>query len=449
VVGQVWLIGQLAIGAFLIVSMSVELARRPILVVYGLLGLYAWSLVQTGELVSTRIAGFNVSVIDVANMIVFGATLIRLRRGPHGWQWALLAAVALTIYAALRGAISLGDAALLGFRAELYFLLPALFVSTLPRSIIPRVLRGTVLLGVALAVVAVARWIGLTIGLAPQVSGGVYAIERVINAQAALWVSLAAIAGWSAMLQKTLVERRWMTWLVTGLTLAVVLFSQHRSVWVATLIMLAVALVGTRRRWFTKAAIVIVAAVGVLSIASLGLDDVGVVGDSLAAAASNVGTWEWRQQRWVDVWATHAARGVQAIVFGTGYGYSWVSGAVGVWEVSPHNGYVQIAVRLGLLGAVLVFLPHLAILARLWSTTAPGGRVFWLWIVGTLVFYIPYSATPLTGVVLGASLAMLPAGRAHAAVDEALEPTATWYGRSSPATGVSLAGNPSRRHRPS
>lgn len=411
---QLWAMGQLAVGAILIAALSVELARRPIVIAYGLLGLYAWSLVYTGELMATRIAGLHVDVIDVVNIIAFGATLIRMRRGPRRWQWALLGAVVLTVYAALRGAIDLGGTALLGFRAELYFVVPALFVATLSRSMISRVVRAIVVLGVVLAVIAVGRWIALATGLAPLASSGAYAIERVINSTSALWVSFASIAGLMALLKKCYGVRRWVSSVVTGPTLLVVLFSQHRSVWVAAVTMLAVALIGTRQRWYMKAAMIIAASVGVLGIASLGPDDVGVVGESLAVAASNVGTWEWRLQRWEDVWTAHAARGVPAIIFGTGYGYAWVSGAVGVWEVSPHNGYLQIAVRLGLLGAILVFWPHLAVLLKLWSATDAVSRVLWLWIIGSLVYYVPYSANPLTGVVLGASVVLLLVDRESA-----------------------------------
>ena len=407
--------GQLGIGLLVIAALSVELARRPYVMASGLLGVYAWSLLYTGELESRRVLGINVDVIDVFYVIAFGAALIRMRRGPSRWQWALLGAMMLTIYSALRGAIDFSGAALLGFRAELYFIIPALFVTTLPKSMIPRVARAVVALGVVLAVVAVGRWVALALGLwSPPMVSGTYAIERVINSSSALWVGFAGIAGLVALLQKSGGVRRWVIWAVTGLLMAVVVFLQHRSVWVATVTMLAIALIGSRRRWYMKTAMAIAASVGVLTIASLGPDDAGVVGDSLAAASANVSTWEWRLQRWEDVWATHAARGVPAILVGSGYGYSWVSGAVGVWEASPHNGYLQIAVRLGMFGAVLVFMPYLVVLATLWSARATVDRVTWLWIVGTLVYYVPYAANPLTGVVLGASLIVLEAGRENA-----------------------------------
>ena len=410
-VAQALQLAQLGLGAFVIAALAIELARRPILVLYGILAAQAWSLLTNVELESTRVFGINVDVIDVVYVIALGAALIRMRRGPRRWQWALLGAMALTMYGALRGAIELGGGALLGFRAELYFVIPALFVTTLPRSMIPRLVRTVSLMGVALAVIAVGRWLALALGVwSPPTASGMYAIDRVINSSSALWVAFAAIAGVVALLREGRGGRPSMMWAATGLTLAVVLFAQHRTVWLSTVAMLAIALVITRRRWIGRASMAIAAAVVVVGIATLGPDDAGVVGDSLAVASSDVRTWEWRLQRWGDVWWTHAARGVPALIVGSGYGYAWVSGTVGVWEASPHNGYLQIAVRLGALGAAFIFVPYLVALATLWSARPAQDRIVWLWIVGTLVYYIPYSATALTGVVLGASLVLVTGG---------------------------------------
>ena len=410
---QLWSMVQLGGGALVIAALAVELARRPIMIVGATLAVYAWTLVSTSELTSTRIAGISVNVVDVVNVVALAAALIRMRRGPLRWQWALLAVVVLVVIGALRGAIQLGDAALLGFRSELYFVIPALIVTTIPRSSMPRIVRMIVVLGSAIAVVAVGRWIALAMGLSltPLAASSGYAIERVINSASSLWIALAVVSYATWLLHEHADGRRWMIWAASGFTMLVVLFSQHRSVWLATAAMLALGVVVTRRRWFMKMGIVTAAALGIVAIASLGPDDVGVAGDSLAMAASDDRTWVWRIERWQAIWATHEARGAPAVLFGSGYGYAWLTGAVGVWEASPHNGYLQIAVRLGLLGAILVYVPHLVVLVNLRSATDASSRVVWLWIVGTLIYYVPYSATPLTGVVLGAAVALLQAER--------------------------------------
>jgi len=405
VVSQIAQLLQLGIAAFVIVALMVELARRPLAMVVALLGVHAWSLLF--GLPYARVAGIGISPDDVVNFIALGAAVIRMRRGPRGWQWALLVAVALIVYATLRGLVQLGDDALLGFRLELYFVVPALFVATLPASAGTRVVRSVVLFGAVIAFIAVVRWVLLAIGAGQGgfMGGGDYAVSRVINSSAALWVAFACVAGAVSLLERGTSRGRWKLQALTAITFVVVVLAQHRSVWVAAAVMLAVALVVTRRRWLEKAAIVVIAGVAVAVIEVAGLGTAGPVAESLAFAASNTHTWEWRLERWVDVWSTHAERGVEAVVLGSGYGYGWVSGVVGTWEASPHNGFLQIAVRIGLLGALLVFAPYVLALRRLPTFGGGVARVLWLWVIGALVYYVPYSGNMLTGVLLGAAVA--------------------------------------------
>jgi O-antigen ligase len=406
---QVLQMAQLGVAAMLMVVLSVELARRPIVLVLALLGLYGWTLITDAEMASVRVMGISISAIDSVNVVAFGASLIRMRRGPRGWQWALLAAVGLILFFALRAALQFGDAALLGFRSELYFVVPALFVSTLPPQSIARVVRVVALLGVTLAAFSVFRWVALAMGiqLTPLAASSGYLVQRVIDSSSAIWIAFAGVLGVASLLGSQARSARWRILGLTGLAFTVVLLAQHRSVWVATAVMVSAALVVTRRRWFMKAAVVVTGLLAVVAIEGIGLGNVGVVGESLALAASDARTWEWRLERWGVVWSTHAARGVEAILFGSGYGYGWVSGAVGVWEVSPHNGYLQIAVRIGLLGASLVFMPYALSAIRLVSSTNVASRAVWLWVLGSLIYYVPYSASPLTGVALGAAVVLL------------------------------------------
>ena len=407
-------------------AVMVESARRPMVIVYAMLGVYAWSLVRTTPFPTTSVVGISVNVIDVVQAIAFGAALVRLRRGPRAWQWALLVVVALIVTGALRGALHLGNTAMLGFRAELYFVVPALFVSTLAAGDAKRVVRAVVIFGGSLAALAIVRWLMLAAGftLTPLASSGGLGVERVINSSATLWVAFAGVVGVAVALRKVHGRRPWSLWVLTGATLGVVLFAQHRSVWIAVAVMFALALVTVRKRWYTKAGVVIVAVIFVVVIEGRGLGDVGVVGESFAAAASDARTWEWRVERWATVWDTHAARGFTSIMVGSGYGYGWTTGALGVWEASPHNGYLQLAVRIGLLGALLVVLAYAAVLRGLSRRAAATEHAVWLWTVGSLVYYIPYSADAVTGVVLGTALTMIRAERRAKTEQHAL--TQSW-----------------------
>ena len=357
--------------AFVLATMIVEFARRPIVIVYALLAVHFWQLLAAVP--SARLFGVGFGPIDVVNLIAFGATLIRMRR-PRGLQWPLLAATAMVIVAVARAVLAFGTGnALLGFRAELYFFVPALFASTLRPADVTATLRAVWRFGFWMAVVAASRWFllafGIDVGPAPSADG--YEVARVINAGATLGVGVAAAMGtWQWLHDRV---GAWYRPLVIIGMLSVVLFAQNRSVWVATAVMLLVVFLGARVRLWARTGVTLALATSIVLVELLGLGSTGTVGDSLGYAASNADTWAWRLQRWQDVWSTHAARGPLAVAFGSGYGHAWVTGAVGVWQASPHDGYIQIAVRIGLIGALLLFGTYAIVLARLGRSARHGG----------------------------------------------------------------------------
>jgi len=348
-----------------------------------------------------RLMGIGFSVIDAVNLIALGAAAIRLRR-PHGYQWPLLGFTALLFYQVTRAFLTFGqDETMLGFRAELFYIVPALLASTLKRKHFEPALRAIWCFGLSAAMIAAARWFllafGFDVGNAPSIGG--YEVARVINSGATLGVAAAAVMGFRRWLNDE--STPWFLPFVSLGMLAVVLFAQHRSVWVATSIMLALVIARTRVKLLLRAGIIVSLVGAVVLVEAFGLGVSGEVAESLTYAASNNGTWEWRVQRWQDVWHTHAARGPEAIIFGSGYGYSWVTGTVGVWEASPHNGFIQIAVRMGLVGAALLFGTYLSLLFRLARQQLPLTDLFFTLTVGVLVFFVPYSGSPFSGLLLG------------------------------------------------
>lgn len=397
----------LGLGAFAILVMAVEFARRPLVIAYGLLAVHFWQLLAAVP--SLRISGVGFGPVDAVNLVAFGATAIRMRR-PRGLQWPLVAVAAMVLVAVARAVLTFGTGnALLGFRAELYFIVPALFASTLKAHEVAGVLRGLWRFGFWMAVVAAARWFllgfGIDVGPAPNPDG--YEIARVINAGATLTVGAAAAMGTRRWLHDK--TARWYTPFVILGMLLVVLLAQNRSVWVATTAMLIVVFAGATGRVWLRAGAALALGGSVVLVELLGLGATGTVAGSLAYAASNTGTWTWRLQRWQDVWSTHAARGPGAIVFGSGYGHAWVSGAIGVWQVSPHDGYIQIAVRIGLVGAVLLFGTYAFVVARLGRRVDTPSRIVQVLTVGVLVYCVPYSYDIWTGLLLGASVALVMA----------------------------------------
>lgn len=401
-----WPLFQLFAAGLFLAAVTLHLVRRPLILLYLLL--IVQFLVAGGLMpeISTRVMGVAIGPVDVINMMLLAAAILRMKCGPTGLQWALLGAMGLVIYGTFSGFLRLGDAAMLGFREELYFLVPALFVSTISMQSLPEVVRAIVWFGVGLAVLAVLRWIGI----APTPEWGFdhgYLIDRVIPSNAALWVALGALGAVYAVFDAH--RQRFIAhpWIVAALCLAVVLFTQHRSVWVASAVMLTIVFLITQHRASIKVAVVLAAGITVALIELLDLGHGGAATESLARAASNVSTWEWRLEQWGAAWETHSARGWGAILLGSGYGFGWQTGIVGDWEVPPHNGYLQIAIRIGLLGAFLVFLPYYLALRQLLYTGDFTSRVLWLWTIGILIFYIPYSVNMLTGAIFGTMIAAL------------------------------------------
>lgn len=395
----------LAVGVFF-GAITLHLLRRPIVLLYLLL---AVQFLVAGHLmpeISARVMGVAIGPVDVINMIMLAVAILRMKRGPSGLQWALLGAIGLIIYGTLTGFLRLGDAAMLGFRAELYFLVPALFVSTISVHSLPKVVRAIVWFGAGLGALAVFRWVGVVPAPEAQFAGD-YLIERVITSSAALWVAFAALGAVFTLFHPRGKRATGYPWYLSALCLPVVLFTQHRSVWVASAVMLAMVFLITQQRTSLKVAAVLMAGIAVTLIELLDLGHGGTATESLAYAMSNLATWEWRIERWGNIWETHAARGWGAIFLGSGYGYGWVTGSLGTWEVSPHNGFLQIAVRIGLVGAFLVFLPYYFALRTLLISGDSTSRLLWLWSIGVLVYFIPYSGDMLTGVILGAAIAAL------------------------------------------
>lgn len=402
-IGQVLRLAELGVGAFLLAALSVELGRRPIILVYALLSVHFWELVA--GVPSFRLAGIGVSPVDAVNTIAFGAAFIRMRR-PRGLQWLLLGVTFLILLAVVRAVFTFGvGEALLGFRAELYFMVPALLASTLTPEQLPRALQAVWRFGLVTAGLAAARWLaqplGYDLGYAPDPSG--YEIPRIINAGSAFGVATAAVFGVWRWINREATTWR-LTWTSLGL-LGVVLFAQHRSVWVATAVMLVLVFAFSNMQLRKRVLLVVALLSLVVGIEAFGLGAESEAAESLAYAASNSGTWEWRVQRWQDVWQTHSARGLGAVVFGSGYGYSWVSGAVGLWEASPHNGYIQIAVRVGLVGALMLFGTYLRVIGRLGRSRRSVSKMLLIAAVGVLVYFVPYSGNAFSGLLLGLAVA--------------------------------------------
>ena len=157
-------------------------------------------------------------------------------------------------------------------------------------------------------------------------------------------------------------------WVILSMLL-VVLFAQNRSVWVVTAAMLLIVFVGTKARLWLRASVAI-AIVPSLPWSTSGPGHTSAIGDSLGHAGRTPARGLATGTMARSVGHACGARPV-GDPFRSGYGHAWVSGAVGVWEASPHNGFIQIAVRIGLIGALLLFGTYAAVLFALAGSKTP------------------------------------------------------------------------------
>lgn len=144
-----------------------------------------------------------------------------------------------------------------------------------------------------------------------------------------------------------------------------VLLTQHRSVWAAALAgILAIAISAGAR---VRIRLLAVGLTGILAMTVfIALGVFGPVADILLESYSNTGTYDARQTSWTALIDQTLQSGDPArILFGSpmGTGYGRFEGE-GRWvEFAPHNWYVSVFLRTGLVGLFALVILLLAILA--------------------------------------------------------------------------------------
>jgi hypothetical protein len=119
----------------------------------------------------------------------------------------------------------------------------------------------------------------------------------------------------------------------------------------------------------------------------------------LAESASNDSTWQWRVTGWVQLIDRLHGVGDWLLGLPFGSGYDRLMGGV-VTDVHPHNFYVLMLLRVGLLGLVLLLVIVLASLRACGRTTSVG-LLMWLLAAGEVIYSLTYEPTLPDGLLLG------------------------------------------------
>lgn len=384
------------------------------------------------------LVGFRVSASDVVGVALIVAAIARFLRQDalSGGQWALLVYGLLVLLGIVGGAGEFGaGAAVNEARKYVSFTGAALYGTTIQLTPATRswIARAWVRLGVLVLVVVVLRWslfftgIGITaLGVVDDMRV-IPSFETLVLLQAvviAVWTLVAVRepgtgAAWSSGSPPAVpaMPAHRLAWFA-GAGAAAVLLLQHRTLWaelalVAVLLLVRVPSVG--RRLLVWGTVGIVAATG-LSLLVLGEGTETLVMDDLSDSASNVDTFSWRVEGWFDLYESQGPEDPQEWLLGRPFGGGFpriVSGRL--VDVSPHNFYLELLLRVGVLGLAVFLGVHAVAIVRLWRSRGgtPALRDDALAVI--LVISLVQNATshPLVdqGLPLGLALAAVAAGR--------------------------------------
>jgi hypothetical protein len=355
--------GILALAALAGFALAVGLVRRYPPAGIGLASLViltVWEVPMSTALVT--FAGLAVTATDIVTLTLFVVGVLelkQLRTNLQGWfmPWLLLGTlIALSL---LRGAMTYGlGQATNEARLELWFY----FAMTWALATRPdRLKLHTVSLVLGWMLVLVAFYHGLKQGLGSPTTrpvvirpDGSWGPNRILVAgQAAL---LLLCAGTVFLKSADLaIGRPRFTW-SSLVFLGVVLLSQHRSVWIGGAVGMAAVLIsakaGGTRGGARSRAFALLAVVGGLVVAVWVF---GRAGSEAVDSVTSSATFGWRAAGWQTLVSDAIARGPAAIAIGEPYGNGFVR-TIGqdTTGVQPHNWYVQIFLRLGIIGLMVL-----------------------------------------------------------------------------------------------
>jgi hypothetical protein len=360
---------------------------------------------------------FRISTNDLLFLVLLAAAvarLLRLRRLTPS-QRLLVTFFLLLAWSLFRGielyalTSSVNEA-----RRFLRFSAAALYFSTVePKSAVLSRL-GALWLAAALALGAITllRWIGHAVGLYGGFFGNADDL-RVVPATAALVIGMGVLIALPLLRSRTLGPPRF----IAPVLFVFVVLLQHRSVWIVTGAGILY-LVLRDRDLSRQLASTLLGGIVVLSFLLFAVfeDREDEVSQQLATSAQNTDTFEWRVNGWIALFRDSAPEEPAEWLLGKPFGSGWqrISEATGQEiEVSPHNFYIEVLLRMGVVGLVVVLSAYyLAVRdTRIrWKVKSTDGAyltISELHVAASvlLLYFVVYSAEPAHGMLLGLACA--------------------------------------------
>jgi hypothetical protein len=334
--------------------------------------------------------------LDYASLVLLGAVTLQLligRRIPA----TIATLVALFGFALLRGMVTFGlEPAVNGGRQFLYVLVGSAFAAVCARQQAwPAIERLWLSMSVVLVVVA-------AMFLAHH-GFGTYAAtgERALSASEGLIVGQAGVIALAR-------PGRWYRYVTALGFFGVVLVTQQRTAWAATLVAMLVLSLreGPLRRGTVSARVRI--AVSIAVVGALVLMLVGPAGlrESVSTATSTIsttsGTFGWRVQGWGSLLRSYNERDLTDRLVGQPLGAGFERVVRGeIVNVSPHNMYLTVLLSLGAAGLLAV----IALYAQALRRTACSNAALYALVSGLVIFSVGYQIAAESALILGAALA--------------------------------------------
>ncbi|WP_081471329.1 O-antigen ligase family protein [Methyloversatilis universalis] len=311
-------------------------------------------------------------------------------------------------------------------RPTFYFWSTAFFISTFKVGFdeATRILKMYAWVGVLVLLIVVYRWLSDALGIGSvrfdQIGAG--KPLRVLTAGQTYYLAeMVLFFAYMFAMRGKEQAKKW-PWMVVPFGLAVLLL-QHRSVWVATLVGLLVIYIGAPqlRERFRSYALVGTACGVFLLVPLLAAGFLDPVVDALGESVQEAfqtrnSTFTWRLQSTRELFMQWLTGGPKVHLIGKpfGSGYERYLEDLGhVTDYSPHNLYIQMLLRVGLIGTFGLLLAYVATALDMWKRRfedvgdSPISPTPWAAVlVSSLIFFYPYGAHFVQGLFLGLAIAL-------------------------------------------
>lgn len=283
-----------------------------------------------------------------------------------------------------------------------------------------RIGRWCVWTAYAFVGIAIYYWLAVEIGFVDRKAlfgdeeGAVF---RPVGSHAVFFVATVALVQTMAWLRGTHARRSgWHAAILLGF----VTILQHRSVWIAALAGLLCVLI-LERRHLPRRFPMLLGFVGLVSLLVAGAASFGYLDDltdrmvkSAVSMTDSQGTFAARVDGWVRLLESWTDASNKVLVFGFPFGRGYTRMYNGqLIEFAPHNFYIDLILRVGIVGAILFLIPTCIAIVQSFRARSASEFEYLLMrglavgLAASLVYYVAYPSYYILGAATGIALAQL------------------------------------------